>query len=122
MTPTVTAAAIRGRQAEELACAYLVERGLRCVARNYRCARGEIDLIMQHGTTIVFVEVRYRRSSRYGSSAESVDGRKQARLIATAQHYLQASRATAPARFDVIAVALDHGRHAIEWIPNAFEA
>lgn len=124
MTRAAPDTASRGRQAEELACRYLVERGLRIAARNYRCARGEIDLVMHDGDTVVFVEVRFRRSNRFGSGAETVDSRKQSRLIATASHYLQAHGrgAAAPARFDVVALAPGDEQQCVEWIPNAFQA
>ena len=119
-----TPAKLPGRDAEELACRYLVERGLQVTARNYRCPRGEIDLIMRDGDSVVFVEVRYRRSSRFGSGAETVDSRKQSRLIATAMHYLQANRNVAkhPARFDVVAVSPGDVRQSVQWIRDAFQA
>jgi putative endonuclease len=115
---------VRGREAEALACQYLTEQGLRISMRNYRCARGEIDLIMRDGDTVVFVEVRFRRSSRFGGGAESVDRRKQSRLIETASHYLQAHGVgpEMPARFDVVALSPGDDRQIIEWIPNAFQA
>lgn len=114
-----------GRRAEQDACDYLERQGLRLVERNYRCARGEIDLIMRDRDTLVFVEVRYRRSRRYGSGAESVDWRKQAKLSATAAHYLQAHPRAAhrPCRFDVIALTGgDAGNAHVDWISNAFQA
>ena len=58
----------RGQQAETLALSWLQQRGLVCVTRNYRCRMGEIDLIMHDGTTLVFVEVRQRRSARFGGA------------------------------------------------------
>ncbi len=114
-----------GRRAEQDACDYLEHQGLRLVERNYACARGEIDLIMLDRDTLVFVEVRYRRSHRYGSGAESVDWRKQGRLSATAAHYLQEHPRAArrPCRFDVIALTGEggDGTH-VDWISNAFQA
>ncbi|MGD8618181.1 MAG: YraN family protein [Gammaproteobacteria bacterium] len=112
----------RGREAETLAWQYLQSRGLRLLQRNYRCRRGEIDLVLQDQDSLVFVEVRYRRESRFGSGAESVDRRKQSKLIACAQHYLQAYPRIArqPCRFDVVSV--DGSGGAIEWIRNAFGA
>lgn len=112
---------VQGRYAEDLACRYLERQGLRLLERNYRCARGEIDLIMQHGESLVFVEVRYRRSSAFGSGAESVDRRKQFRLIETALHYIQKRNAVGrPSRFDVISVSPGATEDNIDWIPNAF--
>ena len=70
---------------------------------------------------MVFVEVRYRGNTGYGSGAESVDPRKQSRLIACAQHYLQTHPRTAqlPCRFDVIAINGSDG--SLDWIRNAFD-
>ena len=96
-----------GAEAEDLACAWLQARGLRLRERNYRSRRGEIDLIMQDGDQLVFVEVRYRNSSRYGSAAESVTAAKQTRLISAASQYLQGQRHTQACRFDVLAISAD---------------
>jgi putative endonuclease len=108
-----------GHDAEILACTRLEQAGLHLLCRNYRCPRGEIDLIMNDGGILVFVEVRYRRSSAYGSAAESVDKRKQSRLLAAAQHYLMNNQHDAPCRFDVVAIngAASPG---IEWLRDAF--
>lgn len=118
------AAPAAGRRAEAAALDYLSARGLREVERNFRCRAGEIDLVMRDGDCLVFVEVRYRRSDRFGGPAESVAARKRRRLLTAAQYYLQvrpAARALA-ARFDVVAVRpAPRGLH-IEWIADAFQA
>jgi putative endonuclease len=72
---------------------------------------------MRDGGTLVFVEVRYRRSDRFGTAAETVDRRKQQRLTAAASHYLQTHPTLLPCRFDVVAVS---GEDRIHWIKNAF--
>lgn len=108
----------RGRSAERRAEAWLVARGLRPVARNYRCAAGEIDLVMRDGPVWVFVEVRLRRRSAFGGALETVDARKQRRLLAVARHYLACHDPGAPARIDVL--GLD-GEDRIDWVPNAVE-
>ena len=106
-----------GPAAEDLAARYLQQQGLRLVARNYRCRGGEIDLIMQTEDTLVFVEVRLRRSQRFGGAAASVDATKQARVIHAARHYL--GTRDMPCRFDVLLMDdVDAAR--IEWIRNAF--
>ena len=116
----------QGRLAEDFACRFLEQRGLRLLTRNYRCRRGEIDLVMKDSDCIVFVEVRSRGNSRFGSAAESVDRHKQARLIAAAQHYLQRhqSIADAPCRFDVVSIALtpQTTHPPLQWIQDAFQA
>ncbi|MDZ7749354.1 MAG: YraN family protein [Halofilum sp. (in: g-proteobacteria)] len=109
-----------GRAAEQRALDYLEAQGLRLRARNYRCRWGEIDLVMETGEGIVFVEVRYRRHAGYGGAAGSVDRRKQARLVRAAGTYLARERlCERPARFDVLAIDTDGD---IDWIPDAFEA
>ncbi len=114
----------RGREAEERAWEFLQKQGARLLGRNYRCKVGEIDLIVRDGENLVFVEVRYRRDDRFGSAAESVDARKQARLIAAAQHYLHRHRSVAnkPARFDVVSIAPRQDGLDIQWIRDAFQA
>jgi len=111
----------RGIAGEERACRYLTAQGLRLVERNYRCRRGEIDLIMRDGPELVFVEVRFRTSSRFGSAMESVDRRKQERIVTAARLYLQRTSATPRCRFDVLAISADR-EQAIQWVKNAFEA
>ena len=116
-----------GRRAEEWAHRFLIAQGLKLVARNFRCRRGEIDLIMRDGQHLVFVEVRYRKTGRYGSAAESVDSRKRARLIHCAEYFLKCfpSLARLPARFDVVTLApntADAVSFNTGWIPNAFDA
>jgi putative endonuclease len=108
--------------AEERAWQHLRANGARLLHRNFRSRRGEIDLIVQDRDSVVFVEVRYRATPSYGSGAESVDPRKQSRLIACAQHYLQTYPGVAqlPCRFDVIAI---NGRDgSLDWIRNAFDS
>ncbi len=105
-----------GSNAEAQACAHLRAHGLHLVAKNFRCRGGEIDLIMRDGATLVFVEVRFRRSNRFGDPAATVDLRKQARLVTAAQTYLQKFRSASPCRFDVVAITA--GR--LDWIPDAF--
>jgi putative endonuclease len=111
----------RGQWAEDLACNYLCQQGLQLLARNYSCQMGEIDLIMQQGEFLVFVEVRYRRSSRYGSSLESIDFRKQQHLIMAATDYLSTySRTQPPCRFDVVAISGNPDQVQIQWLTDAF--
>ncbi len=111
-----------GEAMETLACDYLAGRGLSPVGRNWHGRRGELDLIMRDGTTLVFVEVRYRRSARFGGAAASVDRHKRERLARTAQEYLIAHYGTTlrPCRFDVVAIAPEGSGHRIDWYPNAF--
>ena len=116
-------AVARGAWAEDLACQHLLDRGLRLVTRNYRCRHGEIDLVMRDATTTVFVEVRLRSRTDFGSGAESVDARKQARLLSSAEHYLQRhATLLADCRFDVVSILRSVDSHQLEWIRHAFTA
>ena len=113
----------QGRLAEEFACRYLQQRGLRLLARNYHCRRGEIDLVMKDRDSIVFVEVRFRRNVRFGTAAETVDRAKQSRLIAAANHYLlcHTEAARRPCRFDVVSIIAPAGAPNVQWIRDAFQ-
>jgi putative endonuclease len=108
-----------GSLAESRALDYLRARGLELVAANVRLRCGEIDLIMSDRGLCVFVEVRQRASTRYGGAAASIDARKQARVRAAAQAWLQhrcAGRPWPALRFDV--VAIEGSR--LHWLPGAF--
>lgn len=105
-----------GKDAERTAEMFLRNKGLRILARNYRCRRGEIDLVAEDGCTLVFVEVRRRR--RHSSAAESIDARKRARLTAAAMHYLSGGGAR-PCRFDAVLV---NSENSVRWLRAAFDA
>ncbi|MBR9867876.1 YraN family protein [uncultured Amphritea sp.] len=94
-----------GRDAEQRALNYLIQKGLKLINRNYHCRFGEIDLIMQDKEQLVFIEVRSRRHSHWGGAGLSVDFRKQKKLIKTASYFLsqQKSSNLPVCRFDVIA-------------------
>lgn len=104
-----------GAQAEALAAAFLAQRGLVVVERNWRRRCGELDLIARDGDMLVFVEVRLRRRGNFGGAAASITTAKQARLIKAAGLYLAKFAHAPPCRFDAILCdALD--LTAIEWI------
>lgn len=107
-----------GDAAEDRALAYLQERGLSLVARNFRCRAGELDLVMRDGQALVFVEVRQRADARHGGAAASVTPAKQARLLRAAQVFLQRERSLPPCRFDVVAIDGDR----LDWIRDAIQA
>lgn len=113
-----------GRALEAHAEAFLKERGLESIDRNYRCRFGEVDLIMRDGDILVFVEVRGRRGGRFGTPAESVTGKKQRRVAVAAAHYLQrhASLTRLSCRFDVVGVITGVDPPRVQWIRNAFDA
>lgn len=112
-----TAQQIAGQAGEDAALAYLAAQGLTLLQRNFRCKGGEIDLVMQDGAALVFVEVRRRANLRHGGAAASITRSKQARLIIAAQLYLQRYRMPPACRFDVIAI--DGER--LAWLRNAID-
>ena len=105
---------------EEAALRHLQARGLRPLARNWRCRAGEVDLVLEEGAVVVFVEVRYRAGAAFGGGAVSVNRRKRDRLRAAALHFLQCHGAERPARFDVVELDGDPRRPRIRWIRDAF--
>ena len=111
-----------GDAAEDAALLYLQQAGLRLLVRNYRTpgrGGGEIYLIMRApDATLVFVEVRHRKTASHGGAAASVSTTKQRRIIFGARHYLMRLDRLPPCRFDVLVV--EHGR--IEWFQAAFDA
>lgn len=112
-----------GDDAEQLACEYLEQRGLKLLQRNFYCRGGEIDLVMQHGDSLVFVEVRYRRSTSFGRAAETITAQKQDRVVRCARYYLaRHGNWNTVARFDVVSIEGAPERLQIEWITNAFQA
>lgn len=109
-----------GQRGEDIAADFFAANGYTIVARNWRCPVGELDLIVVKENTLVFVEVRTRRSSRYGSPEESITPAKQAKLIELAQTYLQQMPPPHPAwRIDVAGVWLRSGQPHINHIENA---
>lgn len=112
-----------GDRGEDMAVKKLKKMGYKIVERNFSAKCGEIDIIALDGEYIVFVEVRVRNNSSYGSGAETVDAYKQKKLIKTAMYYLKMNNALdVPARFDVVSISDSLGnKPVIEVIQNAFE-
>jgi putative endonuclease len=100
----------------------LERAGLRLRAANVRYRFGELDLVMDEGEVLVFVEVRYRRGQDFGGGAASVDARKRLRLARAASAFLAATPALArrACRFDVVAITGDAAAPRFDWIRNAF--
>lgn len=109
-----------GRRGEEIAAAYFTRHGFHLLDRNWRCAIGELDIVMEQGDTLIFVEVRTRRGQRYGPAEESITPGKQARLIELAHSYIQQMQPPHPHwRIDIAAVQLDQRPPRINHIENA---
>ena len=114
-----------GRYGEQLAADYLQRQGYELLAANVRCRMGEIDLIAARDGFLVFVEVKQRKSDRYGSAGSFVDRRKQQRIRLTAEYWLQRHPDERQPRFDVIEVYLPYGAETkyprINHLENAFQ-
>lgn len=112
----------KGKTAEERACVFLQQQGLKLLNKNFRCFSGEIDLIMQDKDHVVFVEVRTRNRTDYGDALESITPAKVQKLIRTATLYLQKQKwlYRVNTRFDVVVIHPVKGEMKLEWIPDAF--
>lgn len=113
----------RGRGAEALAAAFLVERGLTLLSSNYRCRHGEIDLIARDGATLCFIEVRSRRGRAFGTAIDTISAVKRRRILQTAEHFLAYTFTGPPCacRFDIVTIQGDESP-TVEWWRGAFEA
>ncbi len=112
-----------GKCGENLAVAELERRGYAILARRYRTRHGEIDIVARDGPTLVFVEVKARATTRYGSAAEAVTGRKQRRVIAMAVDYLARHHLEhAACRFDVVAIDDTAASPTVTVVQGAFDA
>ena len=111
-----------GAEWEKTAESFLRGHGLTLLQRNFSSRFGEIDLIMEDEETVVFVEVKYRKSSHHGSGADAVTYHKQGRISRTAAWYLAMNphRAEQVCRFDVISINRQEKDHGINWIKSAF--
>lgn len=113
-----------GQLGEQIAAQYLVQRGYSLIARNWRCAHGEIDIVARSDSSIVFVEVRTRHADSVDAAFESITPHKRRRMIASAHAYVDATNTPdCDWRIDVIAVALranekpviEHLEDALDW-------
>ena len=117
---------VAGETSEDLALDYLRSRGLTLIQRNFHSRLGEIDLVMLDNDDLVFVEVRFRRNSRFGSAAESISVSKRRKIKLTAEFYLQSNPGLSfkGCRFDVLAIdggrGGGHNGATIDWISDAF--
>lgn len=113
-----------GAWGEEKAARFLEQQGYQILTRNFHSRFGEIDLVAETEDFLVFVEVRLRKSSRFGTPEETVDRRKQQKLRLTAETYLQMNPTQKQPRFDVVALYAKDGMETsplpVRHIKNAF--
>ena len=115
----------KGEYAETIALKYLQTQGLTKLQQNFSCKCGEIDLIMRDNEFIVFVEVRYRKQTQFGHPLETIDYKKQQKIIKTIQYFLmkQPEYSQYPCRIDAVAInsQTQSGQEQIQWIKNAIQ-
>lgn len=109
-----------GAEYESIAAEFLKKQGYEIICTNYYCPMGEVDIIAQDENYLVFLEVKYRKSTKYGYPAEAVSKNKQRRIVKSAQFYCMKEKTmpTQPIRFDVVSILGD----TITLIKNAFDA
>ncbi len=109
----------KGLRYEDLALQHLQSQGLRLLQRNFRCNAGEIDLILWHGDSLVFVEVRFRASNSHGGALSTITYAKQQKLLRAARYFLlcHTEHQQRNCRFDV--VGIEPGPY-FHWVQNAF--
>ena len=108
---------------EEFAKQFLLQQGLTFIDSNVHCRQGEIDLVMQEGQTLVFVEVKYRKNNYFGGAISAVSLSKQNKIkhcVAFFLHKAKLNEYNTPCRVDVIALEGDIDRPQVTWLKNAF--
>jgi putative endonuclease len=111
-----------GALGEDLALKEITRLGYKCIARNYRCPLGEIDLIAKERDRLVFIEIKTRRGRSTGYAKEAITSRKRRQLSKVALAYMKSNNCSdAKSRFDVVAISLMGDKEEIEVIRNAFE-
>jgi putative endonuclease len=111
-----------GKLGEELALKKVRRLGYKKIVRNYRCPMGEVDLIARDGDTLVFIEIKTRKSKSIDYAKEAVNDRKKRQLSKTALAYMKSNNCCdTKARFDVVAIKLTNGKPQIEVLQNAFD-
>ena len=109
-----------GRQGEALAMEYLIQKGHRIIACNYRYEKAEVDIISDHAGTIVFTEVKTRSTDWYGYPEEAISSKKKAMLRQAMDHYLAENNITEEMRFDIVSIVINDRGIEIHHIEDAF--
>lgn len=113
----------KGVLTEDIAKSYLINQGLVFIDKNVHCRQGEIDLVMQDETTYVFIEVKYRKSNRFGGAIAAITHSKQQKIKHCVSFFLNKKNLNeynTPCRFDVITLEGDISQPEINWLKNAF--
>jgi len=111
-----------GKLGEEMALKEIKRLGYECIARNYRCPLGEVDIIARDGDCLVFLEIKTRKGKSIRYAKEAVNERKKRQLSKVALLYMKANNCyDVKSRFDVVAINMHRGKEQIEVIKNAFD-
>jgi putative endonuclease len=111
-----------GKEGEDLALKKVESLGYQCIARNYRCSLGELDLVARDGETLVFIEIKTRKGKSLDYAKEAVHARKQRQMSKVALAYMKKTGCEdAKARFDVVVIHQKGTDREIEVIRNAFD-
>ncbi len=111
-----------GRESESIAARYLKKQGYKILEQNYRTKIGEIDIIARDKQTLVFVEVKARKSDRFGNPKWAVTPKKQRKISMIALYYLKLTKqSNVKARFDVVTISHEQDKPKVEIVKNAFE-
>lgn len=109
-----------GKQGEEIAVKYLMDKGYEILERNWRNRHKEIDIIAKDGNELVVVEVKTRKSNDYGDPDFAVNKQKQRLLISAANSYIYSNNLDLDTRFDIISIIIKDGNPVVDHIEDAF--
>ena len=109
-----------GKAGEDIAVEYLLNKGHRILARNYRYAKAEVDIISVYSDTIIFTEVKTRSTDKFGYPEESVNAKKKEMLREAMDHYLTENNIKEEARFDIISIVINPQGTDVHHIEDAF--
>ena len=122
MTTNARTARTRGAAIEQVAAQWLQQQGLSLITQNHYVKGGELDLVMQDGDILVFIEVKHRTTTRYGHPLETVTKQKQQRLVRAARLYIARYGLSSPCRFDILAIMGKPPNLEFDWVKAAFDA
>lgn len=106
-----------GTAYEKIAADYLQNQGIKIKEMNYRISQGEVDIVGEDRETIIFIEVKYRKTASYGQPWEAVSGNKQKKICKVASQYCYSKRIKKQVRYDIVSICGEE----ILWFQNAFE-
>lgn len=113
---------VLGQKGEDLAAQYFEQQGYVVLDRNWHCGHKELDLVVTKASTVVFVEVKTRSTTGYGSPCDAVTQAKIRRIVSSADAYLRYNCIDMDVRFDIVSIVIENGQFKVEHIEQAFYA